>query len=167
MYHDSNNSGKWLMMPWDMDRTLSIYGENCPYHRSSGVWTADNPFLERAIICDPIFNDIKDRTAVLSNTLFSPAHLFPIIDSLQATLVASVAQDITDAISDTTYWKTKIDIEKGFIKNRHSFLQNQFNNWPRSFRVERTPDISRNNVTFCWHPSLDPNGDHITYTHFR
>jgi len=164
MYHDINNTKKWIMLPWDVDRTLSTYGLNYPYHRSSKLWTANNPMLERAIICEPIFNAIKNRIDELSRTIFNLTYVSPIIDSLQTILAASVAQDTTDKITDTTYWKIRLGHEKTFIKNRVARLNIQFDNWPGSFRVYKTPDIFTNSVTLKWNPAVDPNGDTVTYT---
>ena len=168
MYNDINNTKKWIMFPWDMDKTFhnTVYGKNHSYQYSTGPTMNDNPFIERAIICEPIFEDIKDRVDELSNTIFNSTYLSPIIDSLYTLLIASVNEDTTDNIGDLVSWETSLDNEESYIEERYSYLQNQFNNYPYSFNVELTPYafITTDDITFKWKPSIDPNGDNITYT---
>ena len=50
------------MLPWDMDKSLSYYNwMPYTYHRTSSEWESDNPLVERAILCKPMFNDVKKR----------------------------------------------------------------------------------------------------------
>lgn len=162
MFHDLLRD-KWMMLPWDMDKTISKYGLNYSYQRSSNLGNHDNPFLERAIIDDQIFTDIQNRIDEITADYFNLTYLGPVIDSLVTLLAPSVAEDTTDNISDTLSWKSQIQTEKDFIAGRTNYLHNQFNAVPLPFASERTPDIFTNKITFRWHPSIDPNGDAVHY----
>jgi len=155
---------KWIVFPWDLDLTFHLYGENYPYHRSSGYGVPDNPLLERAILCQPIFDDIQDRIQQLAGSIFNPEFIFPIMDSLESLLSLSVQQDTCDDVADTTEWQQVIARDRDFIANRCHYLQNQFQNYPASFRIDRAVDVFNDRVTLSWHPSIDPNGDQVTYS---
>ncbi len=163
LFHDFNFSDKWIMLPWDLDLTFNLYGVNYPYHRSSGYNVPNNPFLERAILCPVIFDDIQHRLSELSGTFFSLYYLSPIIDSLIVLLTPSIIEDKQDDIADTTIWKQTITDDKNFIANRYQQLRYQFDNYPSSFKIERATDIFTDSVTLNWHPSIDPNGDKVSY----
>ncbi len=163
LFHDFNFTNKWIMFPWDLDLTFNLYGVNYPYHRSSGYGVSDNPFLERALLCEPIFDDIQHRIEELADTIFNSDYLFPIIDSLVISLVSSILQDTLDDVATSVVWNQVIEDDKNFIANRFNSLQYQFENYPTSFRIERATDIFSDSVTLTWHPSTDPNGDKVTY----
>jgi len=164
MYHDIHDSGKWVMFPWDLDRTLGDYGSYWPYHRSSQPRLPDNPLVERALLSEVIFGDIRARIDELAENLINPSGLFSVLDSLQAVLAVSVAQDVTDNVADTTAWKELIEHEKSFIQMRHAALTRQFDNWPQPFRVENAVSAFQDEVTLSWHPAADLQGDEISYT---
>lgn len=139
MFHDIGGDGKWSMFPWDTDKTFSKYGLNYPYHRSyqpprhPGRW--DNPFLERALQNDTMLADIQARVGELNQTYFNPGYLFALIDSLQAVLEPSVAQDRTDDVANLAQWKKQIEAERSYIQSRASRLREQFEKWPSPFQV--------------------------------
>jgi len=163
MYHDIKNTGKWTMFPWDMDKSFNYSGLNLWYQRSSNSLQHDNPILERSILCEPILNDIKERIDEVKQTLFNQEKLFPIIDSLTTALLPSVLQDKTDKIEDISQWQENIEKEKNYILERCNYLQNQFDHWPQSFKVQRISDIVTDKVKFTWQPSSDPDGGNLTY----
>jgi parallel beta-helix repeat protein len=166
MYHDIFGSDNWIMMPWDMDKTFSMYGFLYPYHRSSSYTSPDNPFFERALLCEPIFNDIRNRITDLKNVFFNNEFYDPIIDSITAEIRESVAQDTTDNITDLAKWENNIRGVKNYIQERYNQLQYQFNNLPRSFKVEPTVGYYQDSVKFIWHPSVHPLGNKITYNFY-
>ena len=65
MHHDPA-SDKWMMLPWDMDKSLIYYGALFPYQRSSNVWMPDNPFHEKALSDDDLLADIRARISELN-----------------------------------------------------------------------------------------------------
>jgi len=168
MYHDINNSGKWVMFPWDLDKAFLYYGHNNHYHRSSNYWSPDNPFMERAILCEPILDDIKNRVEELHNTLINDDILTPIIDSLSSLLYNSVLEDNTDDIETIEEWLEKIEDSKIAFDVRYNNLQYQFTNVAKSFKAKRTKKeyYHTEDILFCWTPTTDPNGHQITYSLF-
>ena len=119
------------MFPWDLDLTFDLYGVNYPYHRSSGYGVPDNPFLERALLCEPIFNYIQHRIEELANTIFNADYLFPIIDSLATSLSSTILQDTLDDVANASVWNQTIENDENFIANRYNSLQYQFENFTK------------------------------------
>lgn len=162
MYHNPAD-GKWSMFPWDMDKTFTSYGTGYPFQRSTS-WEADNPFLERAMMCAPIFEDIQQRIKELTQTFFSPDYLYPIIDNIKNVLAESIAQDTTDLNPNVDKWYVQLQRERDFIKDRYAALLDQFKNHPRTFRIPRTSGTMTPPLRLRWERSTDPNEDPITYT---
>ena len=165
MYHDLNNTGKWYMFPWDMDKTFNTYGAGFPYTFGASPTSPDNPYFERALLCEPVFNDVKKRLAELDSLIINSDVLGPIIDSLAEVLEPSVQADKGDNIEDDlTKWTDQIGYTRAFINDRYDHLLYQFEKFPASFKINRTKGIYTGEVVLSWHPSYTPNGDEITYS---
>ncbi len=166
MYHDINNSQKWTMIPWDLDKMFLYYEVTFPYHHTSKFWAPDNPFLERAIICDPIFEDIKTRIDQLHTTLINDEYVTQIIDSLEILLEPSVIEDVTDNITDVSEWHTRVGNGRLAFDSRYDNLLHQFDNYARSFQVIRANEQyqSGQDIQLRWHSTEDPNGLNLTYS---
>lgn len=162
MYHDVNGSNKWEMMPWDLDKTLSVYAWK-NYTNSSAPWVPDNPFLERALLNPTIFADIRSRVQEIGSQILTTANLWPMIDSLVTVLQPSVVEDTTDNIETVQQWLDKVNVEKTYIANWLDQIQWQFNHVQSTFTASRTPGFSSPNVTFNWTPSIDPDGGSVYY----
>ena len=163
MYHDIFQTKKWTMYPWDLDKTFFRYGFLTPYHRTSSYFSPDNPFIERALLCEPVFNDIRKRIDELTLDFFNNSYFDPIIDSLKIELMESVAEDTADDIIGVDTWLVTIEKNKNYVMRRYNELQYQFNNYPRSFSVEPTRGYYSDSVKFVWHPSSSPTGKKIAY----
>lgn len=163
MYHDINETGTWMMFPWDLDKTFSRYG-NIYYNHSSSFWQHDNPLLERTVTNKKMLNDIKTRINELGNTLFNPANLNPKIDSLKTLLQASVEQDSTDNITSITDWEAQLQKEKEFIKDRVNQINYHIDNIPYNFRIIRTPEVITEDYIFRWFSSGHPKNKDISYS---
>lgn len=165
MFRDANGSGRWEMMPWDLDKTLSVYSwRNHTY--SSANWTSDNPFLEKAILNPAMLTDIKNRANQIFSEVFRTDIFWPKIDSLVQELEFSVAQDTTDDIQSIDEWFAKVQIEKNHFATFPEKLNWYFDYVQSSFTCVPTPGIYPGEVTFRWSPSGDPNGQPITYQFF-
>lgn len=167
IYH-SNQEEKWQILPWDLDRTFTDYSIWYPFHRSSGTWTADNPLLERALIDDDGFQEIKEEVDVLQESIFNSEFIFPLIDSIQNAISASVEEDITDNIPDLQTWLNKISVDKDFVEDRYGQLLHQLSHSPSAFRVNRKSGYypPGQELEFAWQPSVDPDGDAVTYSFY-
>lgn len=164
LYHDLYNTGKWQMLPWDMDKTLSYYNwMPYTYHKTSSEWESDNPLVERAILCPPIFNDIKNRVDELHKTQLNNKAFTPIIDSLTKTLEDIVPLDRTDKIKDMKEWRGYLKKEKEYFDNHYKLLQKQFTQQPLSFYVHRFKQDQTGPITFKWNKSKHPANKNISY----
>jgi len=162
LYHSPN--GKWELLPWDMDKTLSYY-EWMPYqyHRTSSEWESDNPLIERAFLNTQILDDIKVRLKEISQTICEKTQIFSLIDKLEVLLENSIEKDTTDQISDLKDWKKFLEKEKGFFENRYKKLQEQFVLWPSTFAVKRIEEKVCDEILFEWSPSKSSRDRAISY----
>ncbi|MFC2131718.1 CotH kinase family protein [Bacteroidota bacterium] len=165
MYHDIKGSNLWSMFPWDIDKTFNTYSAGWHY-AWSGPWVfPDNPYFERALLCDTIFSDIKNKLTELRNSIFNEEYLFPVIDSLATVLGQSVLEDKTDDIEDDlAKWNNWVQLTKDFINQRYDALQHQIENYPTCFRVHPTEEIYTDDVIISWERSKSNIGKEITYT---
>jgi len=164
LYHDLYTTGKWKVLPWDMDKTLSYYNwMPYTYHRTSSEWESNNPLVERAILCKPIFYDIKKRIDALYQTHLNNTYVTPLIDSLTNILSKIIPLDSSDKIGAAEEWKNNISLEKNYFNNHYQLLQQQFTNQPLSFKVFRFHQIQTDVVTFKWQKSEHPANKKITY----
>ncbi len=162
MYRDPDAKGLWKMLPWDLDKTLSVYAwRNHTY--SSAPWVHDNPFLEKAILNAGMMEDIKIRANQIFDEVFTTEIFWPMIDSLVTVLEASVAQDTTDNIHSMEEWLNQVQVEKNYFLTFPAKLNWYFDNVQSSFTCEPTPGIHQPDITFNWTESIDPNGLPITY----
>ncbi|MCB0754087.1 MAG: CotH kinase family protein [Flavobacteriales bacterium] len=162
--HHEPNADKWMMLPWDMDKTLLYYGSGFPYHRSSRVWEPDNPYHEKSIHDDQLLSEIRARIVTLESTIFNLAYVNPIIDSIQTVISASVAEDTTDNIPDVSFWNTKVNDYNGHFGNRASYLLTQIDEYPRNFTVERIGVAEPGGtMELHWTPSVSPISRPISY----
>lgn len=162
MYHDINNTQKWIMFPWDMDKTFSRYG-NIYFNQSSHYWQHDNPFLEKACANKKIVQDIETRLDELQKTVFEPGYVISVIDSLENLLIESVKQDTMDEISGVDAWKEQLMKERKFVKNRAGQIREHIRNLPGNFKIIRTPEVINPNYIFRWYQSKDPKGREVRY----
>ncbi len=166
MYHNPVND-KWEMLPWDMDKTLLYYGSGFPYHRSSTAWAPDNPYHERSIHDPSLLTEIRSRISELQTSMFNLATITPIIDSLQTIIGPSVEEDLTDDISDTGQWQTKVTTYKNYVNQRVENLLAQIDQYPRNFTVERVATAEPNSeLTIHWTASESPVQRPISYKLF-
>lgn len=162
MFHHINGTGKWEMLPWDLDKTLSVYSwRNHTY--SSAPWAPDNPYLEKAILNPTTMADIKTRANQIFQQILNTSVFWPKIDSLVAVLQTSVAQDTTDNIENVDEWLAQVAIEKNYISTSAGRLNWYFDHVQSSFTCEPTPYPVSSPVTFNWMPSVDPDGLPVTY----
>lgn len=162
MYRDARGTGKWEMMPWDLDKTLSVYAwRNFTY--SSAPWTHDNPFLEKAILNPSMLQDIKTRANIIFDDIFRADIFWPIIDSLVSVLSPSVEEDTTDNIPSVAHWLSKVETEKQHFLTFPAKLNWYFDNLQSSFICIPTPGYYTDSVMLRWTTSVDPSGLPVMY----
>ena len=164
LYHDLYKNGKWQLIPWDMDKTLSYYNwMPYTYHRTSSEWESDNPLVERSILCPPIFKDIQKRIESLYSSHLNNESISPKIDSLVQVLSEIVPLDSLDQLTSKRDWVSRANSEKNYFNSHYALLQQQFNKQPHSFNVFRFNQIQTKKVTFRWNKSIHPEGKKINY----
>ncbi|OFZ01630.1 MAG: hypothetical protein A3K10_11525 [Bacteroidetes bacterium RIFCSPLOWO2_12_FULL_31_6] len=164
LYHDLYTTGKWKILPWDMDKTFSYYNwMPYTYHRTSSEWESDNPLVERAILCKPIFDDIKNRINELHQSHLNNDYIVPLIDSLTSILSEIIPLDTNDNIKSSKEWLQNINSEKSYFDSHYELLQKQFTKQPLSFNVIRFNQIQTDLITFRWQKSEHPNNKKISY----
>ncbi len=162
LYH--HPGGKWELIPWDMDKSLSYYDwMPYQYHRTSSEWESDNPLVEKAFLNGRIFKDIKLRLKELAETSCTENELVKLIDKLEVLIENAVEKDTTDQIIDPKEWKGFLEKERSFIKNRYAILQQQFENWPTTFAVKRIDQKVCDEILFQWNKSKSSTGKEISY----
>ena len=166
MYHDINNTGKWVMLPWDLDKMFLYYEVTYIYNHTSKFWAPDNPILERAIICEPIFEDLRKRIDTLHATIINDEYITQIVDSLEVLLEQSVVEDITDDIGSVDEWKNKVQSARTAFDTRYSKLNYQFENYARSFKVIRSQEqyFVGQYIKLEWQSTIDPNDLDLSYS---
>lgn len=165
MYHDLYKTGKWQLLPWDMDKTLSYYAwMPFEYNRTSSNWESDNMLIERALINDTVLADIEKRLVVLSETTFNPDNINPILDQMEHVLKDAVAMDKTDNVGSVEAWKKEIEKDRRFFTKQCDHLLGQIRSNPRGFMTHRIKGIVDKDAKIEWEKSRSPIGKKITYT---
>ncbi len=127
---DRRGSKKWLVIPWDLDRTLgdhwseSFSETELPIllgtQRQPGV-TGWNRLEERFFSVPQYRAHFKKRLQELLESEFTPEKLFPYLDQLEASIAS-------DSVADRARWgggntHRGIAQVKDFIRRRRSFLK--------------------------------------------
>jgi spore coat protein H len=131
LVHDLHGSGKWLVVPWDLDRTLGD-------HWQGGFNSVEVPLLlgKRQLpgptgwnrLADAFFSDktlrqrFLDRLETLLEKEFTTEKLFPIVDQFEADVGSMAAQDRKRWPSEAGEFHRGIRALKDFIPRRKSFL---------------------------------------------
>ena len=154
LYHDINGNGKWQMFPWDMDKTLSFYNwKPYKYHETSSNWESDNPLIEKAFLSPQVFVDIQSKIKNLGETIFTPSFVESIVDQCETLLEEAVSNDTTDQIKSISDWERNMEKEVKFVSNQVEHIQTQFEQFPKSFQLERVEEPHSINMTLRWTPS--------------
>lgn len=163
MYHDLHNSGRWMMLPWDMDLTFNSYHYKLPYHRTAKPPWSDNMLIERILANDSLRTEIKMKIDDLHSTFLNSTTFSPLVDSIKSLILPSVMADTADKVTDTTDFNVYCEAMRHYFSMRYPVLQEQFQHWPLPFKINTQPQKTGDSLTFTWHPSSDPDNDPVTY----
>ena len=159
MYHDLRKD-KWTMLPWDMDKTFSWFKKNFSYTISSKYWSPDNPLVERTILNQNLFNEIRNRLETLNKTILKPQRLHAIHDSLVNVIRPWIEKDTADKNETIEDWENFVNKDKEYIDERYNNLADQFINKPRTFRLNKVNKIFTDTVFLSWKkPEIQISGD--------
>jgi spore coat protein H len=142
LIYDGEGSKKWLIVPWDLDRTLGDH-----WNMSFGM--AELPVLlgtrrepgvtgwnrmEDRFFSDPALRArFLDRLAELLNKEFTPEKLFPILDQFQADIAPEAEMDRRKWPGPAGDFRHGIAEVKKFIERRRAYLLSEL---PRLRRQE-------------------------------
>ncbi len=129
---DLNGSHRWCVIPWDLDRTFGDHWDwtfrhadlpaEMGIHAIRGV-TGWNRMQER-FLSDPGFHRrYVERIRELLETEFTPGKLFPLLDSLEASLAGAAEADRARWPGPAGNLHAGILGVKAYIENRRAFLQ--------------------------------------------
>ncbi|MEM7040883.1 MAG: CotH kinase family protein, partial [Bacteroidota bacterium] len=162
-------SGKWSMLPWDMDKTLEYDEVEREFHIGNhsdrrNAMMASNLYLERAIADRRIMKDIRKKIQEVTKSFFNTKTVRPVVDSLRKALAPYIEMDSTFRKVGMKKWTRKVDNVLKFIDERPRALIDEIDHSPSNFRTIRPKEDFEGPVILRWHPSHDPNGDKVTYT---
>ena len=96
--------GKWIFLPWDLDKTLSYYNwKPYKYHHTSSDWEFDNPFIEKCFLNPKIFQDFIERIKYLGKVIDKDFYK-PIYNIAKNKLGPYVLKDSTNKIKSKEIW---------------------------------------------------------------
>lgn len=165
LFHDWTESGKWFMLPWDLDKTIHYYHwQPYTYHETSSYWESDNPLVERSIMNPNILADIRARLNELSNSSFSANAVNHLVDSLGQVVAPLVFKDSTNKVNNENEWKNQLKKEKEFLANHKAQLFRQMDEQPKPFKVNRITETVIDSALFSWSSSSSGSQKTITYS---
>jgi spore coat protein H len=134
LVHDDRGSGKWFVLPWDLDRTLGDHW-NQSFDRANlsillgtrqlPAVTGWNRLQDGFLIEPTLRARFLDRLADLLEKEFTPAKLFPVLDRLESDLGPDAAQDRRRWPGPRENLHQGIAGVKSFIQRRRAFLQSE------------------------------------------
>jgi hypothetical protein len=155
LYKDVANNGKWMFIPWDLDKTLSYYNwKPFAYHFTSSDWENDNPIIERCYLSESIKADVMQR--LLSFDAILGAHFYePILTSIETTLQSLVLADKVDKVKTEKQWEKAIRTERRFLNNRVQKALAKMEEFPFSFEVHKTASLLSSPFYLTWDKAAD------------
>ena len=157
LYRDHENNGKWILLPWDLDKTISYYDwKPYKYNFTSSDWENDNPLIEKCFLNERIFNDFKNRIQFIGEIINSDFYN-PIFQNVTESLKKSILRDSTNKINSEKEWLSSLSQDRGFLKNRNLKLINDIKSIPMSFEVHKTPSEICMPFKIFWEKSHNAN----------
>ena len=155
LYKDIPNNGKWIFIPWDLDKTLSYYNwKPFDYHSTSSDWENDNPIIEGCYLNESIRGDVQAR--IMSFETFLGADFYePILESIETKLKKLVLADETDKVNTEKSWQKALNAERRFFENRSKEAIQKMEEFPLSFEVHKTAPLLSSPFYLSWDKALD------------
>ena len=155
LYKDVPKNGKWIFIPWDLDKSLSYYNwKPFDYHSTSSNWENDNPLIERCYLSASIRNAVKQRLLSFE-TILGPNFYEPILASIEQQLLPFVLKDKTDKVETKKQWEKALKKESKFLKNRAKKAIKMMDKFPLSFEVHKTATLLSVPFSISWSKSAD------------
>ncbi|HIL70613.1 MAG TPA: hypothetical protein EYG38_12290 [Verrucomicrobia bacterium] len=130
-----DGSGKWFVLPWDLDRTLGDHWSWSfdEYQLSSTLGTQFDPgptgwnrLADRFFRNTVLQKQFDKRLMELLQTEFTEGKMFDWIDGIKEQISEEAEAD-QKKWGNQGYWKTEMENLKNTLKNRRSFLLEELN----------------------------------------
>jgi spore coat protein H len=130
--YDRRGSSRWLVLPWDLDRTFGDHWNHSFDHAELPVLlgmrahpgvTGWNRLQDRFLKVPSLRARFEQRLAHLLETEFTPAKLFPLLDEWEAALGEAATQDRRRWRGANESLHAGITGVKRFIEQRRAFLK--------------------------------------------
>jgi spore coat protein H len=140
LVHDERGSKKWLVVPWDLDRTFGDHWQggfdraNVPLllgTQSLPGPTGWNRMADRFFSDTTLRNRFLDRLEELLQKEFTTQKLFPILDQFESQLAEDAPRDRKRWPGPAENLHDGIAEMKTFIEHRRVFLQREIGRWRR------------------------------------
>lgn len=134
LVHDRRGSGKWFVLPWDLDRTFGDHWSHSFNHanlsillgtRQAPAVTGWNRLQDRFLSEPALRAQFLDRLAELLEKEFTADKLFPVLDRLESDIGPEAALDRRRWPGPAGDLHSGIAGVKSFIERRRTFLQNE------------------------------------------
>lgn len=141
LYHDIAGSGKWLYMPWDLDKSMSSYDTRLPYYYTS--WSSpssgampENPLVYRTLLNKEGLKSFQDKVREISGSDFYTKEFSVEVEALKKQLAPFIELDSSDKVKSKDDWEKAIN-KMVLYKNERPFaLEAQYKNFPSLFSLE-------------------------------
>jgi spore coat protein H len=149
--YDERGSRKWVVIPWDLDRTFGdhwheYFGEaRLPVlHGTRQIPgpTGWNRLADRFFSEPRLRTRFMERLEELLDTEFTPAKLFPLLDRLEEQIGPDVTQDRRQWPGVSGGLHRGIAEVKSYIEQRRAFLRAEVDRMGRSSTIRRFPGAS-------------------------
>ncbi len=156
LYNDVLGDGKWIMLPWDVDRVLSK-NIRINYAGCTNQNWYDNPIHARTLTVPGFREAFTDTVETIFSHHLTPEKLQFWCDSLEVALHDAVEQDTWDD-TDIQGFHEALQELRGNLGIRISDLQWQFQYKYHPFRSLRSDSLATGSLTVSWLPTEDPSG---------
>ena len=162
LYHDVRGNGKWLMLPWDVDKILSG-SLSISYGGCTNKNWYDNPVHARTLTVPEYRTAFRDTVEVIFQQYLTEENLNTWCDSLQLVLEQAVEEDSYDN-TDVAGFHDAIAQLRDNRNAREADLAWQFQYKYFPFRSHRSDTLTTGALHVSWSPTQDPLGVPASYT---
>jgi len=97
LYHDLWKTGKWILIPWDLDKTIAYYNWKPYKFYDTGY---NNPLIHKSLLNKDVFADIKDKVFEVVHLFFNEKVLLPELKKRAELIEQYIPLDTLDKIEE-------------------------------------------------------------------
>ncbi len=149
LYHDLWGSGKWTLIPWDLDKTIAYYNWKPYKFYDTGY---NNPLIHKSLLNKDVFADIKNKVFEIVHLFFNEKVLLPKLKERAELIEKYIPQDTLDKIEKEGDWKEYVRRELEFVIKRQENLIEFFSGVLPVFSVVPVKHTCIKPPVLSWHP---------------